>query len=492
MLIASSLKPTPTRYRKGKKSSHKHPNNFDAGGSSVAPKTSLSFTTSASSPTSKTTQRAANTKSISIDDDNDSDPDSNNNGGNSKNDAGGFTQKGGDYKDTGSSSDSDDGGNNGGNSGGNSGGSSTKGSDSSNNVIGGNNSNSDKFSPPVPSGFPCEVVNDNDGRLQYTGIWVLESKDPNGIYFTTHTTTSIGSEVSIAFNGTSITIVGIVHASNDTVPPAIASYTIDDDEPLTLPLPISTRDIPNQQFFESPNLPLTTHKLVINITSDGSPYTLDTLLICSKSTNPISAVLAPTPESIMSKDLPRILAGVLSGVAVLLMLILGFVLVHRRRRKSRANRTMNSPIRSWLQRQTLFTSSESILRNNPSNPSTVDPYDKLSSAEKAPPGTARAGLPDYAAKSDSGVLPASPASVLKRAPSSAASSRLSAVHRASDNSSWLLPVLSLEGESLSEELSDRLSQKGAESRPPSSTRFDGSRPTSLPSYPRPAARLATG
>lgn len=61
--------------------------------------------------------------------------------------------------------------------------------------------NDNKFPSFKPGSPPCEVVNDNDGRLQYTGTWVLESKDPNGIYFTTHTTSSIGSEVSISFNG---------------------------------------------------------------------------------------------------------------------------------------------------------------------------------------------------------------------------------------------------------------------------------------------------
>lgn len=48
----------------------------------------------------------------------------------------------------------------------------------------------------------CEDVNETDGRLQYTGPWVLESKDPNGRVFTTHTTISSGSQVNITFSGT--------------------------------------------------------------------------------------------------------------------------------------------------------------------------------------------------------------------------------------------------------------------------------------------------
>ena len=52
----------------------------------------------------------------------------------------------------------------------------------------------------------CQVINENDGRLQYTGAWTLESKDPKGIQFTSHTTTTANSQVSFTFNGTSITI----------------------------------------------------------------------------------------------------------------------------------------------------------------------------------------------------------------------------------------------------------------------------------------------
>lgn len=70
-----------------------------------------------------------------------------------------------------------------------------------------NSNNSDNGFPKFPTtnakGFPCDIVNENDGRLRYTGTWVLESKDPNGIYFTTHTTSTAGSAVTISFNGTS-------------------------------------------------------------------------------------------------------------------------------------------------------------------------------------------------------------------------------------------------------------------------------------------------
>lgn len=85
----------------------------------------------------------------------------------------------------------------------NSSGNNSNNSSSSN--VGANNKSSNKggvdnmaAADPDPT---CQLVNENDGRLQYTGAWTLESKDPNGIYFTSHTTTTAGSEVSITFNG---------------------------------------------------------------------------------------------------------------------------------------------------------------------------------------------------------------------------------------------------------------------------------------------------
>lgn len=154
-----------------------------------------------------------------------------------------------------------------------------------------------------------------------------------------------------------------MHASNDTVPPAVASYTIDDDDSITLPLPFSNRDIPNQQFFESPNLALAAHTLVINITSDGSPYTLDTLKICSQSNSPVAAVLNPTSKTSSHKLSPAVIGGaIVASVGFVLLVVLGIVLLHRKRRKDRARRTAESPVKSWLQfRTTDYISSSNFV-----------------------------------------------------------------------------------------------------------------------------------
>lgn len=150
--------------------------------------------------------------------------------------------------------------------------------------------------------------------------------------------------------GTSISVIGTVHQSNSSVPPATAAYIIDDDTPTELPLPLSDRDIPHQTFFESPNLILGTHRLIINLTTDGSPYTLNALSVCTKVTNPIAAVLAPSPRQ--TRKLSR---GAVAGISIgsILLLIFSFVLCvvlcRRRRRRLRAARTDDSPITKWLE-----------------------------------------------------------------------------------------------------------------------------------------------
>lgn len=101
----------------------------------------------------------------------------------------------------GKNSNSNDGGNNGNNNGNNKfsfpG---QNGNGGNNGQGGGSNSNSNsgiKFFPPGN----CQFVNENDGRLHYSGTWTLESKDPTGLRTTTHTTTEAGSQMSVSFNG---------------------------------------------------------------------------------------------------------------------------------------------------------------------------------------------------------------------------------------------------------------------------------------------------
>ncbi|KAI0073764.1 hypothetical protein K474DRAFT_1710416 [Panus rudis PR-1116 ss-1] len=233
-----------------------------------------------------------------------------------------------------------------------------------------------------PPGRGCQFVNENDGRIQYSGLWTLEAKDPRGFTTTTHTSTSAGSLASMYFNSSMVIVVGVVHPSNDSFPPASANYTIDDDYSVELSLPVTNRDIPNQQFFQSPALTPGVHQLTINVTSNGSPYTLDYLFLCGNSTGAIAATIssAGPRQELWSKKAAIIVGSILGSMMLLLLIALACVLCNIRKRKTRGIRSNNSPLKEWLSRQTMFTSSDSIMRNNPTNPSapsTLDPKDKL-------------------------------------------------------------------------------------------------------------------
>ncbi|TCD64101.1 hypothetical protein EIP91_004543 [Steccherinum ochraceum] len=266
-------------------------------------------------------------------------------------------------------------------------GSSNNGNNQGNNSQQGSNVNKPPNPPPPPpTRTGCQFVNENDGRLQYMGLWTLETKDPYGFTTTTHTTSSIGSQVAVNFNGSMIIVVGIVHPGNLTIPPAVAAYTIDMQSPTVLPLPVATHDIPNQQFFQSSSLTPGEHTLLINVTSDGSPYTLDYLFVCGSG--------GPPPQSaVKNSDSPMQEVFVSKTVAIIVGSILGALMFTLLCALLAKGRTTHNPLREWLQRQTFFTSSESIMRNNPTHPSAADhkdvtsnpPDDALSIVRKSNP-----------------------------------------------------------------------------------------------------------
>ncbi|KAI0683863.1 hypothetical protein BC835DRAFT_697864 [Cytidiella melzeri] len=261
-------------------------------------------------------------------------------------------------------------------------------------------SNSDPVSGTFPGGTfdskHCQFIDDNSGQIQFTGTWMLEAKPPQTTTpLTSHTAMNAGSQASITFNGTDITVYGLVHASNATTHPAMAVYTLDanttDSVSIELPLPISSTNINHQPFFESSELAPGNHTLTIDVTTSGIPYTVTDLTICNKATSSGLAdtgTLAKTTKPANQKLSAGDIAGIVVGcVVVALLLVLAFVLFHRRQRRMRSAMTANSPVTRWLERGTgtLFTSSTSIMRNTPSDPSVLaeSSFAKCSVIEKS-------------------------------------------------------------------------------------------------------------
>lgn len=160
-------------------------------------------------------------------------------------------------------------------------------------------------------------------------------------------------------SGTSIIVIGIVHQSNTTVPPAAATYSIDAGEPAAFSLPFSTHDIPNQQFFQSRQLTQGAHNLTITVTSNKSPYTLDYLFFCGNGTPPIAtASVADSngakPDGEEAALWPRktaiIVGSILGALLVMLLIAFVFVLCSIRKRRTRSA-FATSPLREWLSRR---------------------------------------------------------------------------------------------------------------------------------------------
>ncbi|KAI8972876.1 hypothetical protein BD414DRAFT_531521 [Trametes punicea] len=241
--------------------------------------------------------------------------------------------------------------------------------------------------PPDPT--ICTVVNENDGRLKYGPGWVLTSDDPFGQHLTIHSTTTSGSFVVVDFNGTSIVVFGTVPQSNATTAPPSATYSIDGGRAVQRSLPIADVCIPNQQFFQSFELSPGAHNLTINVTTpDETPYILDYLWFCTTKTPQTSSSVSVETKAASHDKLSRldaiVLGSVLGGVFLLLCIAtLVWLVIRRRRRRIRSLRKLHisgSPVSSWLHwnsrictgggsgngTEVAFTSTESILRDNPS------------------------------------------------------------------------------------------------------------------------------
>ncbi|ESK87927.1 hypothetical protein Moror_10901 [Moniliophthora roreri MCA 2997] len=239
------------------------------------------------------------------------------------------------------------------------------------------NSNSFGFPPKPPCFGPC--INDNDAKLIYQGPWVLDN-DPFG--GTTHSTTTPGSSVSLNFNGSGIVVLGHVPESNDTHPPPTISYTIDEFDPILRTEPQAAKTIRTQPLFAIDNLSNQEHKLVLNVTEAAAPFILDHFFLFQSRTalqkvgpsagvppaSGASSVSSPQGLQSSSEDSETTLKAVsatLGSLILILLCILAYLsfLLRKSRRVSYVD--LESSYRRSMKSDTIFTSSDSIMRYHP-------------------------------------------------------------------------------------------------------------------------------
>ncbi|KIM91333.1 hypothetical protein PILCRDRAFT_810598 [Piloderma croceum F 1598] len=120
------------------------------------------------------------------------------------------------------------------------------------------------------------IVDDRDPQLKYTGSWVLEGA--NGEFDqTSHGSTTLGSQVTFTFHGTSIAVVGTIQPTGPTGPPK-SNYTIDSSPTVTFTAPSTTTAIFQVVYYESPTLENGEHTLIITDARASSPFWIDYIL----------------------------------------------------------------------------------------------------------------------------------------------------------------------------------------------------------------------
>ncbi|TBU60178.1 hypothetical protein BD310DRAFT_947541 [Dichomitus squalens] len=230
----------------------------------------------------------------------------------------------------------------------------------------------------------CQILNENQGTLQYSDGWIFTTSDPQGLVHTLHFTNTTGSSVSLMFNASSIVVFGLVPPGPS---PPLASYSIDGSLPVAVNLGATTECIPNQQLFSSK--PLSgpgPHNLTIfvNQTSSEQPYILDYLWLCGGNSNSTASDDSGNDHKAshgQSSSTDGVIIGsVLGSVVLLLGIAFGvWFYIRRRRRRLQQLRRLHiasSPVTSWLfwnsrssEKNTLFTSTEDIMADNPTTSS---------------------------------------------------------------------------------------------------------------------------
>ncbi|CAA7261309.1 unnamed protein product [Cyclocybe aegerita] len=190
-------------------------------------------------------------------------------------------------------------------------------------------------------------LDDTHPSLTFTGTWDHLVDQPGAVNGTLSQSRSAGSTVKVIFNGTSITVYGVIYPGRQRSHP-VSTYVIDPDGNSTTlfrfaPAVPEKTDY-NAKFFESPELTPGLHTLLINVTNDGR-YFLDSVTVKNETSSGPGAKnrFSKKEKSAegdrdfkqrLSSNTPVevIVGAVIGSIVGLLLLVLIVVMVRRRRR----------------------------------------------------------------------------------------------------------------------------------------------------------------
>ncbi|KAJ3982656.1 hypothetical protein F5890DRAFT_1567129 [Lentinula detonsa] len=174
----------------------------------------------------------------------------------------------------------------------------------------------------------------NYSVLTFGAGWTTDSDDS--------TVTSIpGSQATLKFNGTSVSLYGDLRNVSNT-----AAYQIDDQEPVTVQLPATVSQEAKQLLFTADNLSVGEHTVavVFNGSQSGMPFDINFFYMTSLTTSQQASLVSSSPSSSSSSsnsttsshsDTGIIIGAVLGSVTAILLLILAVTLLLRKRRQVR-------------------------------------------------------------------------------------------------------------------------------------------------------------
>ncbi|KAJ7672733.1 hypothetical protein B0H17DRAFT_947594 [Mycena rosella] len=199
------------------------------------------------------------------------------------------------------------------------------------------------------------IVDDSENALEYSGGWSTQSETPllldrpSAVYQnTTHWSGSVGDTFSVQFNGSSVSVYGVIPNNTDSGNSS-AAYIVDGVSTI-LPIPPSSNQVqPMVQLFHA-DLDAGTHTLVFNLTELAPAHVIgiDFVLYNSSvhNTAPIGSVHGPSPVTAGAASLKkthhmRTIVGATLGSLAGVVLVGLLLFLYRRRRSRNATKASN-------------------------------------------------------------------------------------------------------------------------------------------------------
>ncbi|KAJ7490752.1 hypothetical protein FB451DRAFT_625500 [Mycena latifolia] len=209
-------------------------------------------------------------------------------------------------------------------------------------------------------------VDDGDARAEYSSGWNVTGGNGN-FEQAAHFSTSVGSSVSLAFEGTFVSVNGPVFFGTDGEGFS-ASVAIDGVSPCPIAQynPSQVQTTFNNVLFTTSTLAPGNHTIVIPALDDH-PLSVDYFLFgdltntSGSATSPIPTILPEifpsTSQNSKSSNVPAIIGGALGGLVFFTLVVAGLFLRRRRARSFTGSGRRTHIIPGWAQRRPTLVSS---------------------------------------------------------------------------------------------------------------------------------------